>query len=201
MKKAVQIFILSAFLLTFIVTKQLNAMQDTKEIWKPVKGYEGRYEVSNLGNVRSLPWIQKHSSGGKSFLRKGRNIKIRVGVAFNGYSNVMLDNNSLYHHRVVAIAFIPNPENKPFINHKNGIKTDNRIENLEWVTRSENAKHSFKIGLQSNKGENHPQHKLTWDLVESIRKRYSTGESSWKIYKSMNVSYTTIKDVIKKSIW
>ena len=177
------------------------------EIWKPIKGFEGRYEISNLGRIKSLRWMQKHHTG-KMFLKRERLMSIRVGTAFNGYSNVMLTGLDgiqigLFHHRIIAEAFIPNPDNKPFVNHLNGIKIDNRLENLEWCTRSENAIHSFTIGLQDNKGENHPKHKLTNNQVLSIRLRYSIGESSWKIFKSFNgsQSYTNIKNIIAKRTW
>jgi len=165
------------------------------EDWRPIKGFEGLYEVSNFGNVRSMPWLQKHSSSGKMFQKKSRRIAIRFGSSFNGYSSVSLTysghQKSFFIHRIIAQAFIPNPENK-----------DNRVENLEWCTRSENAKHSFSIGLQCNKGEKHPGHKLTDQDVLNIRSRYSSGESSYLIYKTTpNISYTTIKDVIAKRIW
>jgi len=176
-----------------------------KEIWKPIKGYELTYEVSNLGNVRSKDWMQKHSVSGGLFLKKGKPISIRFGSTWNGYSSVSLKKNnkqvSLFLHRVIGEAFIPNPDNKPFINHKNGIKTDNRVSNLEWCTRSENAKHSFKIGLQCNKGQNHPRHKVTDKDVLKMRERYANGESSWKIFKSMNMSYTNVKDIIAGRSW
>lgn len=176
-----------------------------KEVWKPIKDFETTHMVSNLGRFKSLPWIQKHSSGSK-FLKKEKIVPIREGVAFNGYSNVMLTKNgkqhSLFAHRVIAIAFIPNPKNKRCINHKNGVKTDNRIDNLEWVTHSENSRHSFANGLQLPKRgiENHNS-KITDIDVLKIRKRYLLGESSYKIWKTLDMSYTNVKDIIAKRTW
>ena len=178
-----------------------------KEIWKPIKGFELTYEVSNFGNVRSIDWMQIHSHTGRKFLKKGKPISIRVGTTWNGYSSVGITKNgkqvSKLLHRVIAESFISNPENKPCVNHKNGIKTDNRLSNLEWVTKSENSKHSFKIGLQSNKGESHPQSKLKNEDVSKIRNLYKDGFTSYQIwkYKYPCLSYTTVKDVIAKRVW
>ena len=102
-----------------------------KEIWKPVKGYEGLYEVSNLGRVRSLPRTEVCGS----LIRKrcGRELKPYVR---NGYMRVTLSkygaHTRIYVHRLVAIAFIPNPKSLPFINHKDENPSNNSAENLEW---------------------------------------------------------------------
>lgn len=101
-----------------------------EEIWKPVVGYEGKYEVSNKGNIRSL-----------SYMRTG-NPKLLKFKEHNGYLSATLFLNGkrkiLFVHRVVAEAFIPNVEQKPCIDHINTIRNDNRVENLRWVTYSEN---------------------------------------------------------------
>ena len=102
------------------------------EIWKPIVGYEGLYEVSNLGNVRSL----NYNGTGE--------IKImKPGISKNGYLQVLLYINGkrkMYKvHRLVAQAFIPNPDNKPQINHKSEDKTLNTVDNLEWTTAKENT--------------------------------------------------------------
>src|SRR5574343_109866 len=109
-----------------------------EEIWKDIKGYEGRYQVSNLGNVRSLNYQRM------GIVKNLKPIKMKVGYYC---VNLHLNGNNtiLSVHRLVGTHFIENPQNKPEINHKNGIKTDNRVINLEWNTYSENIAHSYSF--------------------------------------------------------
>ena len=109
-----------------------------QEVWKPIDGANGQYEVSNMGNLRNSKTHRpvKGTPDKKGYLRFRPTINRKK--------------KSFKVHRIVALAFIPNPENKPHVNHINGIKSDNRAENLEWVTCKENAEHAMKNGLWEN---------------------------------------------------
>jgi hypothetical protein len=122
-----------------------------EEIWKTIDGHKGIFEYSSLGRIKSVGrWVhcirynKPYSRFEPEKILKPKNDKgyLRIGLCINGrriFRPV---------HRLIAMAFIPNPQNKPTVNHKNGIKTDNRVENLEWATISENTQHSFDNGLQ-----------------------------------------------------
>lgn len=114
-----------------------------KEEWRPIKGYTHKYEISNLGHVRSFC----HSGAPK----------IRRLNTLRGYKTITLSLQGHQHlslvHRLVAQAFIPNPEGKPHVNHKDGDKANNCVENLEWVTPKENTRHaSIELGHDFGKG-------------------------------------------------
>jgi len=116
------------------------------EIWHPCAGYETHYEVSNLGNVRSIERMVLHEEGG---LKRNPSKVLKHGKGSNGYLTVSFSVDSVKSnhsvHCLVARAFMPNETNKPQVNHKDGNKHNNHIDNLEWVTRSENSLHAYRI--------------------------------------------------------
>ena len=129
-----------------------------KEIWKDVNGYEGFYQVSNLGRVKSLDRIVKNKGLIKkeSFIKKGRILKQRTSKSkglITGYYRVLLTKEKVGKnfcvHKLVAEAFIPNPENKPQVDHINTIISDNRVENLKWVTSKENNRNDITMKKKS----------------------------------------------------
>ena len=169
-----------------------------EEIWKDVIGYEGKYQCSNFGNFKSLAKLEKGTR--RVCIRKEKMLTPSKDGC--GYYQIHIEGKSISAHRLIAFAFIPNLDNKEQINHKNGIKTDNRIENLEWMTRSENCKHSFVIGLQDNKGENHPKAKMTNETVKEIRAKYIPNiYPSRKLAKEYGLSKTNILDIVNRRIW
>lgn len=113
-----------------------------EEIWKDVEGYEGLYQVSNKGRVKS--WIKCNAHPYVPRILKGR-------ISNKGYYTYHLGDKTLKVHRLVANAFVPNPENKPQVNHIDGNKKNNHATNLEWVTNTENAAHAFRTGLKNTK--------------------------------------------------
>ncbi|MDD5363601.1 MAG: NUMOD4 motif-containing HNH endonuclease [Ignavibacteria bacterium] len=162
------------------------------EIWKDIPDYEGIYKASNLGNIKSL---------------KNKKEKI-LSPAINdkGYYKVVLYKNKIKKtklgHRLVAIAFIPNPENKPEVNHKDGNPLNNNIDNLEWNTKLENVRHAFRTGLVNHKGENNSRHKLTKEdviLIRKLKKEYKI--KSKTIADLFNIKIHTFYQIIYYKRW
>lgn len=121
------------------------------EIWKPIAGFEGFYEVSNMGRVRSLDRTVYFKNGKTKRDYKGQILKQKY---HNGYALVNLNKNKnlsvLAVHILVAKAFVPNPNNLPIVNHKSGVKSDNCYTNLEWCTSAYNNKHAVENGLRED---------------------------------------------------
>ena len=117
------------------------------EVWKDIAGYEGLYQISNLGRVKSLEREVKVGRG----TRHQAELIVKQETLNNGYLRVRLSKNGdmsgYLVHRLVAKMFIPNVANWTEVNHKNGVKTDNYVENLEWISHKENMRHAFRTGL------------------------------------------------------
>ncbi len=145
-----------------------------EEIWKDIEGYKGLYQISNFGRVKSFYKfkILKSRPNGKGYLR------------------VHLSNNFIvtdyYIHRLVAQAFILNPNNYHCINHIDGNKSNNHYKNLEWCSYSENNQHSYDIGLKKS-GEEHYRSKLSNNDVKEMKNLSKLGWKSKDIAKKFNV--------------
>lgn len=182
-----------------VIGKKQITMIETREMWRPVVGYEGSYEVSSLGKIKSL---ERLISNGKGCYTKKESIT-NGSIEKKGYRVVRLYLNGISKdfkvHRLVAEAFIANPENKPQVNHINGVKNDNRVENLEWATQSENILHADKIGLRIMKnGEYHGMSKLKKEQVLEIY--YHKGKGA-EIARVFGISNTHVGRIKNKQSW
>ena len=169
------------------------------EIWLPVNGYEGSYEVSNLGRVRT---VEKNivDINGKHLQIKSKILKSRLSDF--GYPRVLLCEKRKVVHRLVAIAFIPNPENKAEVNHVDGCKTNNVVTNLEWVTREENMTHAFKTGLnRARKGNENRFAKLTPELIKEASDLKQAGIPLAVTARRFGVSKSSLCRAVKGTSW
>jgi hypothetical protein len=160
-----------------------------EEQWKPVAGFTG-YEVSDQGRVRSF---------------KSGKAKILKQIKCKGYSYVNLYKKGKKHfksvHRLVAEAFLGIPEVKLEVNHKNGLKTDNRLSNLEWVTPLENMIHAVETGLIDQKGEKNTQAKLSNEEVLQIRDMLDAGLPQKEIAEIFNIRQSTVSRIKTGRRW
>lgn len=175
-------------------------------IWKDIKGYEGIYQVSDNGLIKSLE--REIRRGG--FISKISCYQMKPRVRNAGYYRIGLSLNNVikYYsvHRLVAMAFIENTDNKPCVNHINGIKTDNRAENLEWVTQKENIRHAKDV-LCKNIGDasflvfykafEHHGSKFNKESLDKLFEMRKKGTSFGNLAKCFKVDKSTIQAIFK----
>lgn len=158
------------------------------ELWENVQGYEGLYQVSNLGRIKSLLFINNVCiKEREKILKIETNKKNRQHIAL--YKNGKRKNMAV--HRLVAKAFIPNPNNLPQINHIDGNPKNNKVENLEWCSASYNMKHAYANNLLKLKKYNEKNSKA---IIRNDGKKYN---NSYDASKDLKVSACSIRDVLK----
>lgn len=163
-----------------------------EEVWRDIKDYEGLYQISSLGRVKSF---------------KGKTSKIMIGNTNNrGYYLVGLRKDGkrkmFLRHRLVAQAFIPNPNNLPQVNHIDGNKSNNTLKNLEWVNQSENEKHAIKHNLRKPwLNEQNPMSKLKKCQVYFIRRTLRKEFSSKELADMFKITFGSIDKIGRRENW
>lgn len=178
------------------------------ELWADIKGYEGYYQVSNLGRVRSLDrgmyvnderyskprWVNRK---GKLLKEYGNGSKRRMVILrmFGVGKNITV-------HRLVATHFIPNPNNYPVVNHINHDYLDNRATNLEWCTYQHNTQHAIAAGRMDHIYKQHEKlTKITKEQATNIKKLLALGWSNSKVAKELGIGYNTVYHISKGHTW
>lgn len=173
------------------------------EIWKPVKGFEETYEVSSLGRIRSVDRVRYCGNG---YVDKP-SVILKQYVNVRGYWCVSLYKNKKSHcrvvHRLMAETFLEKGANDTEVNHINGVKTDNFLENLEWVTHKENMRHAIESGLRSIKtGGNTHNASFTNEQAVEIRKMFSSGNySKSELARRYGVSFSTMGKLLNNKTY
>lgn len=169
-------------------------------IWKKIPGLRTRYEASVTGLIRRLSASYETTFRGKPVVRpQAEKILCGKKLSAKGYVRVRIDGNTYFAHRLIALAFIPNPLGLPQINHKNGIKTDNRPENLEWATNQQNRDHAVANGLQSSGAK--ISKRLSESEVFTIRSLLLSGVTQLAIAQAFGVSQQSIWCIKNRKSW
>ena len=171
------------------------------EEWRKIPGFPLMYEVSSIGRIRRLEstyWRMLHGKLTKHLL-PAKFISLRTKNR-KGYIDVRINNRLWRLHRLVAMAFVPNPQNLPQVNHKNAIKTDNNFKNLEWCTNQENRNHMVRLKLHIF-GSKCPRAILKESDIPKIRNFIKEGISQSQIAKKFGVSPSCIQAIADGNNW
>ena len=178
---------------------------DLEEQWKDVMGWEDRYEVSNFGNVRSKSYLKCTSNmhGAMSFMTKAKDMVQSVNAS--GYLTIDLRKNKTRStgivHRLVAKAFLDNPDNLPVVNHMDSDRKNNHYSNLEWCTQQHNVQHSYDSGSNSNAADLHPRRLLSSCLVAEMKALFLAGTSRNELVEMYGFKYCTIDKAVRGINW
>jgi len=169
------------------------------EVWKEINGFEGNYEVSTEGRVRSLSRRLKSRYGSR--LKIGKVLKTAVNGSGYKYVSLSKEGKASSHrvHKLVARTFIPITDVE--VNHKDGDKLNNFSTNLEWCSRSQNAIHAYKNNLLVLNPERMSFAKLTWDQVKKMRSLYRSGSSIGELKTHFNMSRKQTSDIVNHKAW
>lgn len=174
-------------------------MESVREEWRPVLGFEGKHEVSNLGRVKTLAFNMRHWCGRD--IPKPERI-VEQSKHSGGYRIVALrDGKKHYVHRLVMAAFIGTSKPGQDVNHISGDKSDNSLANLEYCDRLHNVRHAIRTGLQDNAGEGNGMHKYTAAKIASAHAMVVRGATHQEASRATGVKESTIQQVAKGTRW
>jgi hypothetical protein len=166
------------------------------EFWKDIEGYEGFYQISNLGRVKALP---NSGTGRRPYERILKDCDSGHGYKYVSLTNGVKRKNN-YIHRLIANAFLSNPKNLPQVNHIGGNKSNNVLTNLEWIDLTGNMQHAYSLGLIPRGEKNHLS-KLSESQVREIRILYDSGVHRETVKALYNISFPQYHRIGHRKLW